>query len=534
MRKKRLWLLMKLVIKKDRVSIFFWTASIVFFNMYVTIAFPKLFPTQADILAITTMLENPAMQSMLGPLYGGPDYTYGALHAAEMLLFSGLAIAVMNILMITQHTRRDEEDGLHELIQSLPVNKLKPLIATLITYSMVNLFIGVLTGLAMSFAQVKSMDLAGCMIYGLSLSSVGISFMATTALIAQLSRSSRGTMGLSFFVLGFQYLMRGIGDVGVEVLSLMTPLGLMMRTKSFVDNQVWPILLILFISAIQIFIAIKLCNTRDLDAGFLPERKGRTEAQRYMLNPFGFIVRLQKNSLIVWGIFVLMLGASYGSVLGDIDTFLVGNDMYAQLISSVGGGESLTDQFISLIQAVVALFGTIPVIQVILRLRKEEKKGRLEHILTRGVSRNRLHLSYIILALFTSVLMAFLGSFGLYISGAATTEGLLDMGTMITAGFAYLPAMWVMVGVAGVFIGYAPRWTSAVWLYLTYTFISIYFGGILNFPEWMSKLSPFGHIPQLPVDKFSWTSVIIISIIAIILNSLGVVMFSRRSTENPV
>lgn len=534
MGRNRLWLLMKLVIKKDRIAILFWTIGIVFFNMYVTIAMPKLFSTQADILAITTMLENPAMQSMLGPLYGGPDYTYGALHAAEMLLFSGLAIAVMNILMITQHTRRDEEDGLHELIQSLPVNKLKPLLATLITYSIVNLLVGVLTGLAMSSAQVKSMDLAGCMIYGLSLSSVGISFMATTALIAQLSRSSRGTMGLSFFVLGSQYIIRGIGDVGAETLSLLTPLGLMMRTKAFVDNQVWPILLILIISGVQIFVAIKLCNTRDLDAGFLPERKGRTVAPRYMLNPFGFIVRLQKNSLIVWGIFVLILGASYGSVLGDIDTFLEGNEMYAQLISSVGSGKSLTDQFLSLIQAVVALFGTIPVIHVILRLRKEEKNGRLEHIITRGVSRNQLHFSYIILALISSVLMAFLGSFGLYSAGAATAEGLLDMGTMMAAGFAYLPAMWFMVGVAGILIGFMPRWTSAVWFYLTFAFISIYFGGLLNFPEWMSKMSPFGHIPQLPVDQFSWTTMMIISFIALLLNGLGVVLFGRRSTENPV
>ena len=56
-----------------------------------------------------------------------------------------------------------------------------------------------------------------------------------------------------------------------------------------------------------------------------------------------------------------------------------------------------------------------------------------------------------------------------------------------------------MTGLAVILIGWAPRFTGMVWLYLGYSFL-LYTGGMLKLPDWMAKLSPFGHTP-VPVEE---------------------------------
>ncbi len=53
----------------------------------------------------------PAMISMIGPAYGIRNYHMGAVMAHQMLLFTAVAVAIMNILLGVRHTRNDEELG---------------------------------------------------------------------------------------------------------------------------------------------------------------------------------------------------------------------------------------------------------------------------------------------------------------------------------------------------------------------------------------------------------------------------------------
>ncbi|MBN2796317.1 MAG: ABC transporter permease [Clostridia bacterium] len=529
----KLFMMMKVILRKDRVSILVWSLSLISFTFYVAIAMPYLFPSEADLMAMTQMLENPAMISMLGPIYGGPDYTFGAIMAAEMLIFTGIAVAVMNILLVTKHTRRDEEDGLIELIQSLPVKKTIPLKATLITYGFVNLIIGLIIGIPLELMHIESMDMMGSIVYGLTLSAIGIIFVMLTGLMAQLSSSSRGTLGLSFLLLGLFYMMRAIGDISSEALSLVSPLGLMMRSKPYVDNSLIPLTIMIFASFFIGYVAISLNMKRDLDAGFLPQKNGKAEASKYLSSPFGLIVKLQKNSLVIWAITVFILGASYGSILGDVDSFLENNSMYGQLISNINENGSVIDQFVAMLHVVIALFGTIPVLNMILKLRKEEKKGRLEHLISRSVTRNKLMTSYLTFAFLTSILMSISGAMGLFVAGNQATQGGLNFVKILEGTWVYLPAVWGMIGLSSLLIGIIPKWTKGIWFYLTFSFISIYFGGLLKLPDWVPKLSPYGHVPQLPVDSYHFTGSLILIFISAITIVIGISAFSRRDLDNP-
>src|SRR5699024_2905151 len=139
-------------------------------------------------------MANPAMTAMLG--HGNiENYTIGAMMAHQMLLFTALAVGLMSILLVSRHTRGDEEDGRMELIRSLPTGRLSYLNASLIVSLGTSIVLALINGLGLYALGVESMDLEGSMLYGLALGATGMFFAGVTAVFAQLSESSRETIG---------------------------------------------------------------------------------------------------------------------------------------------------------------------------------------------------------------------------------------------------------------------------------------------------------------------------------------------------
>ena len=162
----------------------------------VALAFTDLYATEQDKQAIAETMQNPAMIAMVGKGYGLANYTVGAMMANQMLLFTALAVAIMSILLVARHTRADEEDGHIEMIRSLPTGRLATLHAAIVVVCGTNLLLALIIGFGLSFLKIASMDLEGSLLYGAALGATGIFFAALTAVFAQLSESSRGTIGL--------------------------------------------------------------------------------------------------------------------------------------------------------------------------------------------------------------------------------------------------------------------------------------------------------------------------------------------------
>lgn len=189
---------------------------------------------------------------------------------------------------------------------------------------------------------------------------------------------------------------------------------------------------------------------------------------------------------------------------------------------------SFAEQIIVLLMAVMAMLSTIPVISFMQRIRQEEKSGHTEHLLVRAVSRFSLFASYFIISLIASVLLMFLTALGFWSAGSITMESAPSFGTFIEAAMAYLPALWVMLELSMVLIAYLPNKSFLIYLYLGFSFICIYIGAIAQLPEWVKKLSLFGHIPQIPVADMDAPRLAIITAIAIILFILGFIGYRRR------
>ncbi|WP_096202277.1 ABC transporter permease [Bacillus sp. FJAT-45350] len=522
--------MIRFIVRRDRIRITTWLIALIAITVITASAFTGLYQSDAERQAIAETMKNPAMIAMVGPGYGLDDYTEGPMMAHQMLLFTAIVVAIMSILLVTRHTREEEEEGRVELVRSLPVGRLANISATIIVLFSINTLLAIMIGFGLFSLQLESMDLAGSLLYGAALGATGFFFTSITSLFAQLSENSRGTIGFSFAVLGGAYLIRAVGDVSNEALSWLSPLGWIVKSEVYVNNYWWPIILTIVFSIILAGIALKLNEIRDVGSGFLAAKPGKKYASPLLQSPIGLAFRLQRTSIISWAIGMFVLGLTYGSVLGDLESFFANNEMLQNMLTPVEG-YSLTEQFLTMLMAVISMMCTVPALLFMLKLRSEEKKNRTENLLTRAVSRNKLIGSYLFLSVSFGFVMLFLALLGLWSAGSLVMEEAISFTVIFKAAMIYLPAIWIMTGITVLLIGVFPKLINISWLYLGYSFLVVYLGGLLDFPDWLGMLSPFGHVPQYPVEEISIVKLFIITSIAIALCIVGFTSYKNRDLE---
>jgi len=520
----------RLMLRRDRVNIPVWILAVVILTLAIALAYPELSSTQQERQVMAETMTNPAITAMFGPGYSLDNYTYGVMMGHQMLLFTALAVAIMNILLVARHTRGDEESGRMEILRSLPVGKLSNPGAVSIVVIGTNILMGLIISFGMVLLNIESIDLSGSLLYGAALAATGVFFASVTALFAQLNQSSRGVIGYSLAFLGLSYLLRAIGDVSYEAASFISPLGWIVRTEAYAANNWWPVIVMLAFAAIVFIGATYLNWIRDMGAGFLPEKQGPKTASRFLQSPLGLAFRLQKTGIIAWCTGVFLLGASYGSVLGDLEAYLESMEILKELFPVVEG-LSLTEQFIPMLMSVMAIIATIPAVMFLLKLRSEESKNLTEHLVTRAVSRRNLLGGYLLISLTASVVLQFLSVVGLWAAGTAVMDEAIPLSTLLEAAAAYLPAIWVMIGLSVLLIGFFPKKTSIAWIYLAYSFFTVYMGELLQLPEWLARLNPFGHVSQIPVEDMNLAVAFMTTLLAAGLIIAGYKGFKKRDMQ---
>jgi ABC-2 type transport system permease protein len=542
--------LTRFMLRRERLIAAIWIIILVLFSAALAPGLDEMFPDDEARESILMMYDNEIMTAMMGPIYG--DST-GAMYSAFMLLWYLIAVAVMNVFLAVRHTRADEEQGRAEVVRSLPVGRLANVNATMLTAVVINTILAVTTGLAMAVTNTPTMDFAGCMLYGAVSGAVGLVFAAVTLVFCQLSQSTSGAVGMSFLALGGFYMLRAAGDISAEWLSLISPLGLPLRTKIFSENNITPVIALIIIAAVISAAAYALNSMRDLGQGFIPAKLGAESAKKSLLSPFGLSYRLLRKMAVVWIIVMLCAGASYGVVIGDIGSSVANMPAYLEMVGlppevieslsdeqmtelSEEYADMITEYFGVFVTGMMTLIALIPVLVAGMKLRSEEKGGRVEHIISRSVSRVKYMGGYVVIAFVMSFFMQLATAVGLYFSAENAERfmngknpfTLLGEGGLISAYFAYLPAMWVMLSVAVALVGLFPKAAGAVWGYYGVVCFLTLIGNFPNVPEVMSAISPMTHTPQLPLDEMNLTPLIVMTAIAAVLTAAGIIGYRRR------
>ena len=90
-------------------------------------------------------------------------------------------------------------------------------------------------------------------------------------------------------------------------------------------------------------------------------------------------------------------------------------------------------------------------------------------------------------------------------------------------------AVWVLAGLAVAAFGIVPRVAAIVaWLAVTACFVIGMLGQLLSLPDWVTAISPFQHVPQLPADDFSIIPFTTLVVIAAVLTAVGLAALQRR------
>jgi ABC-2 type transport system permease protein len=515
------------ILRRDRLWLALWMGGLLVLGTFFAPMIVGVVGDSSAQAALKEILSNPAMVAMCGPSYSD-GYTYGGMYAQFMLVWAVIAFAVMNIMFVIRHTRRDEEEGRSEMAGALPVGRSANLFAVVVALCAVNAILSVLTGVALALFGVETIDLRGSLVFGCALGANGIFFAGVAALSAQLFVSARSALGTSLGVLGAAYLLRAVGDVGSETMARLSPLGLAERSEIYVNNYIWPELVLVSAGLAVCAVAFLLNAKRDSGHGMLPVRNGRAHASVFLRGGLGLIWRLSRGMAIAWSIAVFIMAAAYGSVFADFDSFVANNSLYQAMLGIGADTGDIMPPVIATMTLITTIMATIPVVMATLRLKTEESRGRMEQILAGSVSRARLIICEIAVAVPLAFALQTLTALGMYGAAAMAMDKPPEIILFIAAAMNFLPAMLIFISLGIIFVGAAPRLSALIWVYLAYSFFVAFLGDVLDMPGWVESISVFSLLPRYPAEAVEPLRAVALCAASVLLAAAGTAAYRRR------
>ncbi len=426
--------------------------------------------------------------------------------------------------MVGRLTRGEEEVGRLELVRSLPVGPHAPTTSAMLTVAGMDVAVGALVAGSL---VVQGLPTAGSLAFGLSFALVGFLFAGVALVVAQVSENTRVVYGTAGAVLGASFVLRAVGDIGDGTLSWLSPIGWAQKARPYAGERWWPFLVIVVASVALVAAAAVLSRRRDVGAGLVAPRAGRAHATPGLASPWGLALRLQRGSVVGWSAGVLFTGVAYGSIADSVDEFVKDNKALADIIAAQGTG-SLADSYLAMSFRVLALVGAGFAIQSAMRLRSEETSLHAESILATAVSRMRWAAGHLSVAFGGTLVVLAVAGLSVGVSDAAVTGDIGVVAKSLGAAFAYVPAVWVVVGLTVALIGLVPRFAAAAWGFLTLCFVIGMLGQLLDLPAWVDDLSPFQHVPLLPAAGLTIVPLLALIAATLALTGLGLWGLRRR------
>jgi ABC-2 type transport system permease protein len=237
---------------------------------------------------------------------------------------------------------------------------------------------------------------------------------------------------------------------------------------------------------------------------------------------------------------MFVLGASYGSVIGTISTFVGDSPDYLmilgmpkELVDTLSGAEKdamIQTYFLSFVTTMMTLVSVVPLLIAAMKPRNEEKDHRSEHVLSRVVPRVKYLAGYTILAYASSVLIQCATAVGIYASAVSTVGDAnpFSLGMLLKAFLVYLPALWVMISIAVLLIGALPKISGAIWGYFGFVCFASFMGEVIGLPDWLLSIAPLKHVSQVLLVDINYPPLIVMTVIAAVLSAAGLVFYKKR------
>ena len=517
--------LVRFTIRRDRGRLVAWVVVLTAVFGISAWNLRNVYATQQSIDAYVQLFgNNPALVAFAGPGFGFDQPSIGVILVNELQLWAMIALALMSIFLVNRHTRAEEDTERVELVLSNAVGRHAPTTASMVVVSATEF---VICSAATAIFIAAGYPVIGSISLSLSFLAVGLVFIGVTAAAAQFFSTGRATTGASLMVLLAAFILRAIGDISHNALSWFSPIGWAQSVRSFADERWWPFALSAAAALALVAGSYWLSNHRDLGAGFISTRPGRPTATRALTDPFGFALRLQRGLIAIWMIGMFLTGYLFGSIANDVDAMARDNPQFADVFAQMGKG-NLTDSYLATSMAMLALMAGGFGIAAMLAPSNEERSGRLELILSRRVGRFRWIASHLAIAALGTIALMVSAGLGVGVAYARVVGDVGQIPRLVRAALVTVPAAFVFIGIVVVVFGFLPKAIMLAWVPLAVTAIVVFFGELLELPNWALHLSPFEFLPAVPAESLQPWPLVWLSVIGVSAVGLGLWGFTRR------
>jgi ABC-2 type transport system permease protein len=513
--------LLRLALRRDRIKLPAWTLGIALLIPYFSAVIARVNPDRASLQTAVEAMNVPLLRLFAGPAFGLEEATLQRYLISAYFVEFLLLAPLMNILLIARHTRAEEQSGRAELIRAAVVGRHASLTAAFVLAVITN---AVLALLMTATAIGVGLPAGSALLFGAGTAATGLVFAAVTGVTAQLTERSRAAGAIAGAVLGVVWLIRAIGalqDLHGSWVTWLSPMAWAQHTQVLADERWWPLTLSVLLTGVVMAIAYGLSARRDLCAGLVAVRPGPARASGWLRSPAALALRLQRPSILGWGI---GLGAA-GLVLGGL-TSAMREGMAAEFI---GGDLDMVDGYLSLTVVFLAVLVGIFTVLSVTRARSEEVHGRVAPLLATPTGRWAWFGSTLLVTALAAVALLALSGLTLGLGAALSLGDSAFVGEVSAVMLARVPEVLVMLAIAAALFGFAPRALAMAWIVLAY-------GGGVRFwgtdlPSWLQGLSPFNHIPRMPIEDFRLTPLVVLTALAAALALIGLYGFRRRDVD---
>jgi len=492
------WFLVRNAVRNDRRMVAIWAALLVGVCYASATATESLYSTPGDrVDAAEAINASPAIVALYGPILD--VHSLGELAMTKLTVLYAVFVAILFIVVVRRHTRVEEENGQTELVAATAVGRHAPLLAGVLTAAAVAVGIGLLSALA---CIAGGLPVQGSLAFGASWSGVGLAAAGLTAVACQLSASARTCAAIAAGGLGVLYALRAVGDTSIQWLSWLTPLGWSTQLRAWSEPRWWVLGLYVVLAGGLVAAAFALRNRRDLGSGLIAARPGPAVGSPRLADAITLALRVHTATIAIWTVATAVMALTFGAIAPNIGD-LLDSPNAREMMQRLGGvgvlKETLLAAELSIMAVVLTCFG----ITVIVHGGSDEHDGRTEQVLATATSRTRSLLATLLVSLGGSLWLLLVTGLALTL-GYGAVDGSLGkaFGDLVPAALAQAPAVWTVLGLTSLAWAYRSTWTYAGWALLALFLTLGQLGELLRLPGWLIDLSPYTHVPAMPVESF--------------------------------
>ena len=210
---------------------------------------------------------------------------------------------------------------------------------------------------------------------------------------------------------------------------------------------------------------------------------------------------------------------------------LFDNEQFGAMMKESMRTTDLQSGFLSQTVQIVGILVAIAGVQMVLRLRMEEKERLVDLMCSTGIRRWTPLGSVTVTSLVATLLLMVAGAIASLFGARFSDDPGLAMRSLLYGFFGEVGPVIAMLGVAVVFVGALPRYATLAWTPLVYCVVVVFLGDTLKLPEWAMDLSVFNH--PLFADEFTtrgWIPVAM-AFAGIAASGVGIVAASWREVR---